>query len=67
MHEAVRTAGFGAEVAAIISEEAFDALDAPPARLTAPDTPVPYSPPLEKAFRPDAGKIAARARELICY
>jgi 2-oxoisovalerate dehydrogenase E1 component beta subunit len=67
VHEAVRTAGFGAEVAAIISEEAFDALDAPPARLTAPDTPVPYSPPLEKAFRPDAGKIAARARELICY
>jgi len=67
VHEAVRTGGFGAEVAAIISEEAFDVLDAPPARLTAPDTPVPYSPPLEKAFRPDAEKIAARARELAAY
>ena len=67
VHEAVRTGGFGAEVAAIISEEAFDVLDAPPVRLTAPDTPVPYSPPLEKAFRPDAEKIAARARELAAY
>ena len=67
VHEAVRTGGFGAEVAAIISEEAFDVLDAPPARLTAPDTPVPYSPPLEKAFRPDAEKIAARARKLAAY
>ena len=67
VHEAVRTGGFGAEVAAIISEEAFDVLDAPPVRLTAPDTPVPYSPPLEKAFRPDAEKIAARARKLAAY
>ena len=67
VHEAVKTGGFGAEIAAIISEEAFDVLDAPPARLTAPDTPVPYSPPLEKAFRPDAGKIAARARQLAAY
>jgi 2-oxoisovalerate dehydrogenase E1 component beta subunit len=41
VHEAVRTGGFGAEVVALLAEEAFDALDAPPARLTAPDTPVP--------------------------
>ena len=67
VHEAVRTGGFGAEVAALIAEEAFAALDAPPARLTAPDTPVPHSPPLEKAFRPNAEKIAARARELLAY
>ena len=67
VHEAARTGGFGGEVAALIAEEAFDTLDAPPARLTAPDTPVPYSPPLEKAFRPDAEKIAARARELLAY
>lgn len=67
VHEAVRTGGFGAEVAALVAEEAFDALDAPPTRLTAPDTPVPHSPPLEKAFRPDAEKIAVRARELLAY
>ncbi len=67
VHEAVRTGGFGAEVAALLAEEAFDSLDAPPARLTAPDTPVPYSPPLEKAFRPDAEKIVLRARELLAY
>jgi 2-oxoisovalerate dehydrogenase E1 component beta subunit len=66
-HEAYRTCGLGGELAALISEEAFEWLDAPLVRITAPDTPVPYSPPLEDAFRPDAGKIAAALRDLAAY
>jgi 2-oxoisovalerate dehydrogenase E1 component beta subunit len=67
VHEATKTGGIGAEVAALIAQEAFDHLDAPLVRLTAPDTPVPYSPPLEAAYRPDAKKIAAAARRLARY
>ena len=57
VHEATRTGGVGAEIAAILAEEAFELLDAPLVRVTAPDTPVPYSPPLEKAFRPNSESI----------
>jgi 2-oxoisovalerate dehydrogenase E1 component beta subunit len=67
VHEDVRTLGVGAEVAAFLSEEAFDMLDGPIVRVTAPDTPVPFSPPLEKAFLPNADKIAAAARTLAAY
>jgi 2-oxoisovalerate dehydrogenase E1 component beta subunit len=67
VHEAYRTGGVGGELAALIFEEAFEWLDAPLVRVTAPDTPVPYSPPLEDAFRPDAGKILAALRELAAY
>ncbi|MDP7259814.1 MAG: transketolase C-terminal domain-containing protein, partial [Anaerolineales bacterium] len=67
VHEARRTAGVGAEISATISEHAFESLDAPITRLTAPDTPTPYSPPLEKAYRPDAESIAAAARNLASY
>jgi acetoin:2,6-dichlorophenolindophenol oxidoreductase subunit beta len=65
VHEAVHTCGFGAEVAAFVAEEGFDLLDAPIKRLTAPDTPVPFSPVLESAFVPDAANIcdAVRAME----
>ncbi len=64
VHEARKTCGIGSEVAALVSERCFYSLDAPPVRLTAPDTPAPYSPPLEDAYRPSAEKIAAAAREL---
>ncbi len=67
VHEATKTLGVGAEVAAILAEEAFDLLDGPIVRVTAPDTPVPFSPPLEKAFLPDAEKIVAAARRLAAY
>jgi 2-oxoisovalerate dehydrogenase E1 component beta subunit len=67
VHEACRTGGVGGELAALIFEEAFEWLDAPLVRVAAPDTPVPYSPPLEDAFRPDAGKILAALRELAAY
>jgi 2-oxoisovalerate dehydrogenase E1 component beta subunit len=66
-HEAYRTCGMGAELAALISEDAFEWLDAPLVRITAPDTPVPYSPPLEDAFRPNAGKITEALRDLAAY
>ena len=66
-HEAYRTCGLGGELAALISEAAFEWLDAPLVRITAPDTPVPYSPPLEDAFRPNAKKIADALRDLAAY
>ena len=67
VHEDTRTLGVGAEVSAILAEEAFDLLDGPIMRVTAPDTPVPFSPPLEKAFLPNADKILAAARQLAAY
>jgi 2-oxoisovalerate dehydrogenase E1 component beta subunit len=67
LHEDTRTGGLGGELAARISEKAFDYLDGPVVRITAPDTPVPYSPPLEDAFLPKAADVAARARELYRY
>ena len=67
VHEATLTGGFGGEVAAIIAEHAFELLDAPLVRLAAPDTPVPFSPPLEDFFRPNAAKIADTVRKLAAY
>ena len=62
LHEDTRTGGFGGEIAATIAEEAFEDLDAPVKRITAPDTPVPFSPVLEKAFIPQADDVATRSR-----
>jgi 2-oxoisovalerate dehydrogenase E1 component beta subunit len=67
VHEAQLTGGVGAELAALIAQHAFEHLDGPIARLAAPDVPVPYSPPLEDAFRPNSAKILAAARELLAY
>lgn len=64
VHEAVRSAGPGAEIAARIQEAAFFALDAPVWRLGALDTPVPQSPELEQLVIPGVEQIAAAAREL---
>ena len=61
-HEAVRAGGFGAELTAVIQELAFDFLLAPIQRVGAPFTPVPLSPALEDAYRPDASDIQAAAR-----
>lgn len=66
-HAANRVAGVGAEVAALIAEEAFESLDGPVMRLGGADTPVPFSPPLEDAYRPDADSIVAAARKLAAY
>jgi pyruvate/2-oxoglutarate/acetoin dehydrogenase E1 component len=64
VHSANQLAGVGAEVAALISEQAFEWLDAPVRRLGGLDVPIPFSPPLEDAYRPNAGKIYAMAKEL---
>jgi 2-oxoisovalerate dehydrogenase E1 component beta subunit len=67
LHEDTRTGGFGAEIAATIAEEAFEDLDAPVKRIAAPDTPVPFSPQLEKAFIPQVADVVAGLRELAEY
>lgn len=64
VHSATKLAGMGAEVAALISEQAFEWLDAPLVRLGGLDVPVPFSPPLEDAYRPSAEKIYRAAVEL---
>ena len=65
VHEAVRTAGAGAEIAAQIGEAAFFALDAPVWRLGALDTPLPQDPELEQLCIPSTAEIEAAARELL--
>jgi 2-oxoisovalerate dehydrogenase E1 component beta subunit len=67
LHEDTRTGGFGAEIVATIAEEAFENLDAPVKRITAPDTPVPFSPPLEQAFIPQVEDVVAGLRDLGSY
>jgi 2-oxoisovalerate dehydrogenase E1 component beta subunit len=67
LHEAPRTGGFGGEIAATIAEKAFEYLEAPVVRVTAPDTPVPYSPPLEEAYLPGREDVLEAARKLLAY
>jgi pyruvate/2-oxoglutarate/acetoin dehydrogenase E1 component len=67
LHEATLTGGIGGEISARITEKAFEWLDGPVIRLAAPDTPVPYSPPLEDAFLPNVDKLLEKARWLAAY
>lgn len=67
LHEDTLTGGVGAELAARIAERAFEYLDAPVVRIAAADTPVPFSPPLEEAFLPNAEKVLEKARWLCRY
>jgi 2-oxoisovalerate dehydrogenase E1 component beta subunit len=67
LHEATRTGGIGAEIAAVLAERCFEYLDAPLLRVTAPDTPVPYSPPLEEFFLPNSARVCQAARALAGY
>jgi pyruvate/2-oxoglutarate/acetoin dehydrogenase E1 component len=67
LHEATRTGGIGGELAAIISEEAFEHLDAPVVRVASADTPVPYAPALEAAFLPNVDKVVSAAKRLVEY
>jgi 2-oxoisovalerate dehydrogenase E1 component beta subunit len=67
LHEDTRTGGFGGEIAATIAEEAFEDLDAPVRRIAAPDTPVPFSPVLEKAYIPQVDDVVRGLEELISY
>ncbi len=65
VHEDTSTAGFGAEIAAVLAREAFWFLDAPIERLTVDDVPMPYHPVLLDAVLPDAARIAARIEEML--
>lgn len=67
LHEDTRTAGFAGELAAQIASDAFDYLDAPVLRVTSPDCPVPYSPPLESAFLPNAAGVIDAVRRSMAY
>jgi pyruvate/2-oxoglutarate/acetoin dehydrogenase E1 component len=67
LHEPTRTGGPGGEISALIAERAFEYLDAPLVRIAPPDTPVPYSPPLEEHFLPDAGRVGKAIRALHDY
>lgn len=67
VHEDTRTGGIAGEIAIRVSEKAFEWLDAPILRVTAIDTPVPYSPPLEDYFLPQQGDIVAACRYLAQY
>jgi pyruvate/2-oxoglutarate/acetoin dehydrogenase E1 component len=66
-HEATRSCGVGAEVAALVAAEAFEDLDAPVRRLTAPDVPIPFSPPLEQAVLPQLDDMKEALDELLAY
>lgn len=67
LHEAQKTLGVGAELSARISETLFEYLDGPPVRVAAPDSPVPFSPNLEKAYLPGVDSLAEACRELLRY
>jgi 2-oxoisovalerate dehydrogenase E1 component len=65
VHEDTRTAGFGAEIGAVLAEEAFWHLDAPVERLCVDDVPMPYHPSLLNAVLPSVADIAARIDALV--
>lgn len=68
VHEDNLTGGVGAEVAAILAEEAFDYLDGPITRVCGPDVPaMPFAPTLEEAFMPDTERITVAIRKLLAY
>lgn len=67
VHEDTITGGIGAEIAALVSSDAFEYLDAPVRRVASPDTPVPYAPTLEDFILPNADKVALELRSLAAY
>ena len=67
VHEDIGTAGFGAEIAAVVADSAFLDLDAPVARLTMPDIPSPHHPELMEWALPSVAKIAAKIEELVRF
>jgi 2-oxoisovalerate dehydrogenase E1 component len=67
VHEDLRTGGFGAEIAAIVADEAFMDLDAPVARVTMPDIPSPHNPVLLNWAVPSVERIRAKIEELVGF
>jgi len=67
LHEHSRTGGIAGEIASLINEDSFDDLDSPIVRITAQDSPVPFSPPQEEYFLPKASDVVREARRLKAY
>jgi pyruvate/2-oxoglutarate/acetoin dehydrogenase E1 component len=65
LHDATKFGGFGAEIVAIITEEAFNVLKSPIKRVAAPDIPVPFSPPLEKFYKPSPEMVVEAVRSIV--
>jgi acetoin:2,6-dichlorophenolindophenol oxidoreductase subunit beta len=65
VHEANKIGGAGAEIAAMIAEEAFDYLDAPIRRVATPNTPIPFCPPLEDYLLPNEEKIVKAVKGIV--
>ncbi|WP_027183176.1 alpha-ketoacid dehydrogenase subunit beta [Desulfovibrio inopinatus] len=65
VHDATKFCGFGAELAAMVAEEGYGSLKAPIRRVAGPDIPVPFSPPQEQFYKPNAQKIAAAIRSIL--
>ncbi|MBI5115895.1 alpha-ketoacid dehydrogenase subunit beta [Candidatus Poribacteria bacterium] len=66
-YEDHKTLGIGAEIAALLSEELFEYLDTPIIRVAAPDTPIPYSPPLEEFYLPNEQDVIDAVHRVIEY
>jgi len=67
VHEDRQTGGIAGELAALVADKAFEYLDGPIRRVTAPDTPVPYAPPLENFYLPNEEDVANAVMELLAY
>ncbi len=67
VHEDTQTAGFGAEIAAVITKEAFSDLDAPVERITMPDIPVPYNIPLMESVLPNVNTISGAIERILSF
>nr|WP_304621802.1 transketolase C-terminal domain-containing protein [Rhodothermus marinus] len=67
VHEDTLTAGFGAEIAAVLARDAFTYLDAPVERLAVPDIPIPYNPQLLDATVPGVAQIAETMQALLAF
>jgi pyruvate dehydrogenase E1 component beta subunit len=65
VEESSRANGWSSAIAAEVASSAFGLLRAPIARVTAPDVPVPFSPPLEARFRPTPAEVAAQVTSLV--
>jgi len=61
----VKRGGIGAEISASVTETCFDYLDAPITRVACPDTPIPFSPPLEQQYMPNAERVIQAVRSLL--
>ena len=67
VEESPKQGGIGAEICATLAEEMAESLLAPLKRVAAPNTPVPFAPPMEKRYVPDAARIAEAVRQVCAY